>query len=419
MIISVKVMSTHLCLLTSTKFLKLAIMQAMRLARVILILSVLLGISSLFVASSGSPSLRIAFHPEGNFTRIVLDAPGAPRFTSSINGKSLSVRLEPFNATAQSGTGNTAHLTSWKLEMQGKAGVLTMQTNLTLRGGAGYKVFALPAENGAPNRVVIDLGAGLKTSATSTTSSVTPKPVTKPRATPISAQVPKRPKLTVVLDPGHGGIDPGNVGYVVEKKITLDIAAKVRALLQARGVTVIMTRTTDTSWQDSCGKRCDLDKRADMGSTDRNAFVSIHVNGATSAAARGIETWLFGQAPDSETLAQAERENGGGSIGKAITAEARNIARDLLNDQLAQLNASFSSRLAYALQRNMIAQTGARDRGVKRGPFWVIRKPRIPAVLVEVGFAGNPTEGSNLNTQSYRQRLALAIANGTASFLGL
>jgi N-acetylmuramoyl-L-alanine amidase len=223
----------------------------------------------------------------------------------------------------------------------------------------------------------------------------------------------------VVLDPGHGGIDPGNVGFVTEKKITLDIALKVRALLQARGVNVLMSRTTDWSWQDSCGKRCDLDKRADLGSTDRNAFVSIHVNGATSPNARGIETFLFGQAPDDETLRQAERENGGGSLGKAITAEARNLARELLNDQLAQLNSSFARQLASYVQSEMIRQTGTINRGVKTAPYWVIRKPRIPAILVEVGFAGNPTEGKALGTQDYRQRLALAISNGISKFLRL
>jgi N-acetylmuramoyl-L-alanine amidase len=386
------------------------------LIRVPLIIVALVAISSSLVASSTNPAPRIAFHPEANYTRIVLDAPTTKKFSAVSNGQTLSVRLEPFSAaTATSGTGGTPQLTSWKLEGKNGVGILSLQTKVSLGANKGYKVFNLSPENGAPNRVVVDLGASLNSSAT---SSVVPKP-TKPQARPISAQAPKRPKMTVVIDPGHGGIDPGNTGFVTEKAVTLDVALKVRALLQARGVNVIMTRTTDTSWQKECGKRCDLDKRADLGSTDRNAFVSIHVNGATSSSARGIETWLFGQAPDEETLRQAERENGGGSIGKAITAEARNIARELLNDQLAQLNASFARQLASYVQSEMIRQTGASNRGVKSAPFWVIRKPRIPAILVEVGFAGNPTEGRALATQSYRQRLALAITNGISKFLRL
>jgi N-acetylmuramoyl-L-alanine amidase len=395
-------------------------MRVMRLARVILIFSALLGISSLFIASSGSPSPRIAFHPEGDFTRIVLDAPGTPKFTASIAGQTLSVRLEPFSVTAQSGTGNTPHLSGWKLEARGKAGVLTLQTKLTLSSGAGYKLFNLPAEDGAPNRVVIDLGANLKTSVSGVTSSAAPRPVTKPQATPISAQAPKRPKLTVVLDPGHGGIDPGAVGFVTEKATTLDVSLKVRSILQAAGVNVIMTRSGDYAWQgnNGCDKRCDLDKRADMGSTDRNAFVSIHVNSTIGSRARGIETYLFGRSPDAETLRQAERENGGGSVGKAITAEARNIARDLLNDQLAQLNASFSRRLASGVQVNLISQTGTTNLGVKQAEFWVIRKPRIPAILIEIGFATHPVEGRDLGTQAYRQRVATGISRGILAFLG-
>ena len=182
-----------------------------------------------------------------------------------------------------------------------------------------------------------------------------------------------------------------------------------------------MTRSGDYAWQgvNGCDKRCDLDKRADMGSTDRNLFVSIHVNSTIGSRAQGIETYLFGKSPDGETLSQAERENGGGSVGKAITAAARNIARDLLNDQLAQLNSSFSRRLANSIQVNLISQTRAIGLGVKQAEFWVIRKPRIPAVLVEIGFTTHPVEGRNLATQAYRQRVATGIGHGILRFLGL
>jgi N-acetylmuramoyl-L-alanine amidase len=380
----------------------------MRWARGLFLFAGLLAVSGSLIAAPAPSKPRVAYHPEGNFTRLVLDAPGLGAYRASSSGQTLSVRLEGFAASSATGSSDTPQLSGWRLQPEGKSGVLHVQSKFAL-SSASYKVFQLPAEGAQPKRLVVDIGS--KLDATSSTAQA--------QARTVSAQTPKKPRLTVVLDPGHGGIDPGAVGYVTEKTTTLDVALKVRTLLQAQGVNVIMFRTTDWSYQKECGKRCDLDKRADLGSTDRSAFVSIHVNSAIGNKAQGIETYLFGRSPDPETLAQAERENGGGSVGRAITAQARNVARDLLNDQLAQLNASFSSRLASRIQSNLVRQTGALNLGVKRAEFWVIRKPRIPAVLVEMGFASHPVEGRNLATQSYRQKIASGIATGILSFLGL
>ena len=378
-----------------------------------MVFAALIALCSEFVAADGAP-LRIAYHSAGNFTRIVLDAPSNTSFTAAGSGKVLSIRLEPFSAARQEGAGDTPQVASWQLEGAGGRGLLKVQTRFELKAGA-YKIFNLPAADGLPNRIVVDIGASLET-ATPDATNASAKPV----AQPIFSRTPQKPRLMVVLDPGHGGIDPGAVGFVTEKITTLDVALKVRAILTAAGVTVKMTRSGDYAWQGvgGCNKRCDLDKRADMGSTDRNAFVSIHVNSTIGNKAQGIETYLFGRSPDGETLSQAERENGGGSVGKAITAQARGIASSLLGDQLAQLNASFSRRLANGIQVNLISQTKAVNLGVKQAEFWVIRKPRIPAVLIEMGFATHPVEGRNLGTQSYKQKIALGIARGILAFLG-
>jgi N-acetylmuramoyl-L-alanine amidase len=371
-------------------------------------------VAGLFV-SADSAVPRVAYHVEGDFTRIVLNAANNTTATAVSSGKVLDIRLEPFGAVQQQGSGDTPQVAAWQLEGTGGRALLTVQTRLELKEGM-YKVFNLPAGDGLPNRVVVDIGANLELKPLS----VTAKTIAQPLAKPISSRTPPKPRMTVVIDPGHGGIDPGAVGFVVEKTTTLDVALKVRAILTAAGVTVKMTRSGDYAWQGvgGCDKRCDLDKRADMGSTDRNAFISIHVNSTIGNKAQGIETYLFGRSPDGETLAQAQRENGGGSVGKAITAQARGIASSLLGDQLAQLNASFSKRLANGVQVNLISQTKAVNLGVKQAEFWVIRKPRIPAVLVEMGFATHPIEGRNLGTQSYKQKIALGIARGILAFLG-
>lgn len=373
-----------------------------------LVLTALLALSSL-LASANSDAPRLAYHPEGDFTRIVLAAPGNRTYSATSGGKTLTIRLEPFSAVRQQGLGNTPQVESWSLEPKTGYGVLTLHSRVQL-GAGNFKLFALPAADGLPMRIVADI---------SSSSGAVSAPPAIPK--PASTRAPQKPRLTVVLDPGHGGIDPGGVAFVTEKETALDVALRVRKLLEAAGVTVKMTRTGDYAWQGvgGCDKGCDLDKRADMGSTDRNAFISIHVNAATNPNAQGVMTFLFGKSPDRETLAQAERENGGGKTGKLLTAQASSIARNLLNDQLGQLNASFSRRLANGIQSNVIAQTKAVNQGVKQAEFWVISKPRIPAVLVEMGFATHRVEGVKLGTTAYRQRIAAGIARGTLAFLGL
>ena len=255
-----------------------------------MVFAALIALCSEFVAADGAP-LRIAYHSEGDFTRIVIDAPNSTSFEATSSGKVLSIRLEPFSAARQEGAGDTPQVASWQLEGAGGRGLLKVETRFELKAGA-YKIFNLPAADGLPNRIVVDIGASLET-ATPDATNASAKPV----AQPIFSRTPQKPRLMVVLDPGHGGIDPGAVGFVTEKITTLDVALKVRAILTAAGVTVKMTRSGDYAWQGvgGCNKRCDLDKRADMGSTDRNAFVSIHVNSTIGNKAQGIETYLFGR----------------------------------------------------------------------------------------------------------------------------
>lgn len=374
--------------------------------------------SPLLAQANGVGTPRLAAHPDEGFTRIVLDAPSKPGWLLNVNGRTLTLHLKPATATEVAGSSDTPEVATWKLEADAGSANLILKTTFDLGVNKGYRVFALDADNDNPYRVVVDVGAklGIQAKLTST-SSVTAKAVAKSK--PV-ARPPKR-QFTVVLDPGHGGIDSGMSGYVVEKRVTLDVGLKVRALLQAAGVHVVMTRTGDYAMQKTPSileKRKDLSWRANMASTDRNLFVSIHVNGGVSSA-QGIETYVFGEPLESSTLAQAERENGGGSIGRELTRQTRNAARDLINDQLVQENLKFSRILAKDVQANLLAQTGARSRGVHPNSLWVIRFARIPAILTEIGFGTHPTEGRNLGRQWYSQKVAKGIANGILNFLRL
>jgi N-acetylmuramoyl-L-alanine amidase len=369
--------------------------------------------SPLLAQANGVGTPRLAAHPIEGFTRIVMDAPSKPKWLLNVNGRTLTLHLKPATATEVAGSSDTSEVATWKLEANAGTANLILKTTFDLGVNKGYRVFALDADGDNPYRVVIDVGAKLGLAAKLTNATATVLTKTKPTARP-----PKR-QFTVVLDPGHGGIDSGMSGYVVEKRVTLDVGLKVRALLQAAGVNVVMTRTGDYAMQKTPSileKRKDLSWRANMASTDRNLFVSIHVNGGVSSA-QGIETYVFGEPLEQSTLAQAERENGGGSIGRELTRQTRNAARDLINDQLVQENLKFSKILAKDVQANLLAQTGARSRGVHPNSLWVIRFARIPAILTEIGFGTHPTEGRNLATQRYTQKVAKGIANGILKFL--
>ena len=417
---------------------------------------------ALGLAQAGGP--RVSQEP--GFTRVVLEMDALPVISEvRLESRGLKVTVQGMlGESTLEGVPDTSELIAWRLEPNGESGTISLKTTFPLEPDRGYQVFALPASDGLGDRLVIDLGPeiglelaapvsptaakltepGLSPAATKPTSSTsaktTPgKPVSstsipKPAATkPTSSQPVSRPTdqpgltlrasrippkriPTVVIDPGHGGIDPGMSGYVREKTVTLSISLKLRALLQKAGIKVVMSRTGDYAWQGrGCNKACDLKKRADLASTDRNVFISVHVN---AGGGYGIDTYIFGEPLGAEALRQAERENGGGALGRELTRQARDTARSLVNDQLAQDNLKLSSTLAYSVQRNLIAQTGARNLGVKANAWAVIRQARIPAILAEVGFGDHAVEGKNLASNSYQNKLALGLSKGIRAFLG-
>ncbi|ULH16246.1 N-acetylmuramoyl-L-alanine amidase [Deinococcus sp. KNUC1210] len=197
--------------------------------------------------------------------------------------------------------------------------------------------------------------------------------------------------------------------------MTLDVAMRVRGYLTQRGVKVIMVRSRDT--QLSTDKRTDLEARSRLARAGTvNAYISIHVNSGDSSA-DGIETYYFGSTLNTSNRSLAVQENGGGSIGQQLTRQASGTAQNLVGDLLAQAKLSFSAQLAKSVQSQLIGMTGATNRGVQSDAFYVIRNPTVPAILTEIGFGSNPSEGSKLAQAGYRDRVAGAIATGILKFL--
>jgi N-acetylmuramoyl-L-alanine amidase len=346
------------------------------------------------------------------FTRVALDLPAGYAFQIAVNGSSLAVLLPGAHAPALvRDLADDPHLEQVAYQVLDGVVALVVRTRHPLAPtGRGYLVRTNP--KGTTDTLYIDFAPDLQgAAATPMADGVTAvAPLPLPAADPLAiAQAPER-RYTVVIDAGHGGHDPGAVSsWAREKEVVLDVALRLKALLEAEGVFVIVTRGNDTFLT--------LQERSTFATTDRNVFVSIHANAADSSSAHGIETWVFGRPLDPALIDRAIDENGGGDAGAARTEEAARIANDIAGDILRETQLNYSLALADLVQSRMVGETGAADRGVRQNLFYVIRNSRIPAILVELGFVTNPDEGRRLGEAAYRADLADALADGILTFL--
>ncbi|GAA6762735.1 MULTISPECIES: N-acetylmuramoyl-L-alanine amidase family protein [Thermus] len=339
---------------------------------------------------------RIGVH-EG-FTRLVFDLPGKEvAYTLSQEEGLLVLLFKGVGAEAKDQVVNSQEVAS--VQTVPEKG----QVRVLVRLKAPVEVATHRYSD--PERLVVDLS--LKSSA--------PAPPAKPVAPP-SAKAPKPPRPVVLLDPGHGGVDPGMVGYVVEKEVVLDVALRLKRLLEREGIEVRLTRDKDMHL--SPDKREDLSRRAAMADSSQvNLFISIHVNATPTRTAQGVEVFYFGRAQDPRVLSQVIRENGGGDIGQRLTREAQSVAERILTDIVAQANQRYSQRLAETLGRKLSQATGSPYRGSFPGDFFVLRYAKVPAVLVEIGFGDHPVEGRRLADPAYRDKVAQGLLAGVLTFL--
>ncbi|HEX6670014.1 MAG TPA: N-acetylmuramoyl-L-alanine amidase [Gemmatimonadales bacterium] len=228
-----------------------------------------------------------------------------------------------------------------------------------------------------------------------------------------------RPGHVVTIDPGHGGVDPGNPGTyfprgVREKDVVLQIGLLLRDELQKRGVGVRMTRTTDTliALGDRgavCTAACDL-------------FVSLHVNSLARrrgyTEVRGFETFFLAEARTEDAARVARMENDAVRFETGESEGPRAAGLDFILKDL-QLNEHLreSARAAELVQKKLrTAHTGL-DRGVKQAGFMVLTTARRPAILVELGYSTNPQDGRLLTTRKSQREMAVAVADAVVEYL--
>ena len=220
-------------------------------------------------------------------------------------------------------------------------------------------------------------------------------------------------RAKIVLDPGHGGDDPGAQGFAVEKAMTLDIARRLATLLRQRlGAEVVLTRERDETLPLK-------ERTARANAEGADLFVSIHANANPTGRLRGIETYYLDNSTDHATLRLAKLENGLDLLRpKNGEANLRYILSDLV--QVGKLDQSV--RLARGVQRGLVTHLrrrypGVVDLGVKRGPFYVLVGAYMPCVLVETAFLTHPVEGRRLAREDYRADVAQGLYTGIAGFV--
>ena len=217
----------------------------------------------------------------------------------------------------------------------------------------------------------------------------------------------------IVIDAGHGGKDPGAVGYkrYREKVLVLQIAQKLKKILKKRGFNIYMTRDNDKFVKLSNRTKFANKKHADI-------FISIHANAVAAKNAKkaqGLETYFLSTSRSERAKRVAAKEN------KAELSEMDYYGKESFLHTLNSHNIIAANKLAIDLQRGALASLNksykkVKDAGVRDGPFWVLVGAQMPAVLVEVGFITHPTEAKRLVSNKYQNKLAFGLANGVERY---
>jgi len=289
----------------------------------------------------------------------------------------------------------------------------TVRVVLDINSIGGHKTFHLHD----PFRIVVDVrGVEKKTIEKKSAAKARPprkgvRKVEKPDRTVSLAKQLGLSVKRIIIDPGHGGKDPGcsHKGGIKEKNIVLDLAGKVASKIKKRiGCEVLLTRTTDVS--------VPLDERTAFANVKKaDLFISLHVNAHKQSKIFGVETYFLNMATDQRAVMVAVREN--------ATSE-KNISdlQSILNDLMLNTKINESSKLAYHVQNGLMNDIKKRYKtnknlGVKQAPFYVLIGAEMPAILVEIGFISNPMERKRLLSEKYREMLADGIVKGIDTYI--
>lgn len=226
-------------------------------------------------------------------------------------------------------------------------------------------------------------------------------------------------RFVVVLDPGHGGKDPGAIGSITnEKSINLGVALKVRDILKNKDPNIVikMTRSGDNF--------IGLDERANFANKNHaDLFISIHTNsaGKRGSSARGTEVFTLGLARTKENLEVAKKENSVILIEEDYSVkyegfDPHSTESYIIFEFMQNKYLESSINLADMVQKSIVSTCGRNNRGVKQAGFLVLRKTSMPSILIELGFITNPQEERYMHSSRGKSNYANAIASGIIKY---
>ncbi|MEK6602146.1 MAG: N-acetylmuramoyl-L-alanine amidase [Candidatus Binatota bacterium] len=361
-------------------------------------------------AANGKALLtQIRYTSSQTYTRITMDLSTEIRFETHVlkeePSKGLPPRIYVDLLGARLGMDGTQPMVVQdRLLRQVRVGQFSpdvVRVVLDMSSLTGHKAFLLPD----PFRLVVDIqGQGDKEE---------PAALAKKRdlsPTPKSVKPPVAGLRKIVLDPGHGGKDPGAIGVkgITEKDIVLAVAKKLAKRLKGEmGIDVVLTRQNDTYIPLE-------DRTAVANAEDADLFISLHVNASPNQEARGIETYYLDNTTDEASIRLAAREN---ATSRKSISDLQFILSDLTQNSKLEDSISLAHRLNSSVVSNMGRRYGeVKDLGVKKALFYVLVGARMPSVLVEMFFITNKSEGRALTRQAYQDALVESLLEGIKKY---
>ena len=377
----------------------------------------LFSLLSLLSRAAAQPALKVQVEDREGFSRVILTLPSPLPFSLVKDGELLQVRIP---------TGNTFNL---KTEPLASRLIKSVSWN---RSGGVY-IVAIEARHERfrhdsfqiekSRQLVIDVHELAQTVSPPPPPAVEPAPAgaEKPEPSAAPSAAPARPATsagvrTIVIDPGHGGIEVGAKGKfgALEKDVTLAISLRLKALIEQNlAYRVELTRAADLD--------VPLESRAAIANNHRAMlFVSIHANGSKRTKAKGSETFFLSlNATDEEARRLAYLENSSARFDEPMNSANNDDIQMILWDMAQSTYLKQSQRLAEIVQAELNTLLGTANRGIKQAPFKVLTGVACPAVLVEVAFISNPDEERELVSAGFQDNVAQALFKGLAAFIRL
>lgn len=371
------------------------------------------------LVSRAQPVLRVSVADLPDFSRVTIASSAPLAFTLEKTAEGLQFKLESKTSYRFQGGAVRSRLVKSFGWAKTKIGYILLIETAT----GDFRYEHQVQRN--PNQVLINLYPSGEEAAVSTPAPGKKPAVKEERKEEKPPDEPPKPILkptahaspsmkTIVIDPGHGGLEVGAKGKfgTMEKDVTLTISLKLKALIEQNlAFRVILTRDTDLD--------VSLDNRAALANNNKaDLFISVHANGSFAKSARGSETFFLSlNATDEETRRLAYLENNPARIEKHIDEENPDDIKLILWDMAQSAYIKQSSLLAELIQNEFNTELGTENRGLKQAPFKVLTGVACPAVLVEVAFISNPDEEEKLKSEDFQNRVADAVFRGLAAFL--